>query len=112
MYLTSLLEVSVCDAVRPDAKPSVIRISMEPTFVALGPAHAALGMNNHVFYHSIASPACPLIDELARPAPAPACPVPPVPGYSYSYVPGSSTMYTYRVLLHQEPYYYRSSTRT
>ena len=71
VYLTSLLEVSVCDAVRPDAKPSVIRISMEPTFVALGPAHAALGMNNHVFYHSIASPACPLIAEQARPAPAP-----------------------------------------
>ena len=73
MYLTSLLEVSVCDAVRPDAKPSVIRISMEPTFVALGPAHAALGMNNHVFYHSIASPACPLIAEQARaPLPHPA----------------------------------------
>ena len=71
VYLTSLLEVSVCDAVRPDAKPSVIRISMEPTFVALGPAHAALGMNNHVFYHSIASPACPLIAERARAAPAP-----------------------------------------
>ena len=56
----------MCDAVRPDAKPSVIRISMEPTFVALGPAHAALGMNNHVFYHSIASSACPLIAEQAR----------------------------------------------
>ena len=48
-----------------------IGVLPETTLEQLGPAHAALGMNNHVFYHSIASPACPLIAEQARAAPAP-----------------------------------------
>ena len=35
---------------------------MEPTFVALGPANVALGMNNHVLFHSLTE-GCPLIRE-------------------------------------------------
>ena len=64
IYLTSLLELSVCSAL-PDGNlaPLAIRISMEPTFVALGPEHAALGMNNHVYFHSLTERGCPMVNE-------------------------------------------------
>ena len=37
MYLTSLLELSVCDSDDASAAPLEVRVAMEPTFVALGP---------------------------------------------------------------------------
>ena len=63
IYLTSLLELSVCSATSDSARSLAIRISMEPTFVALGPHHAALGMNNHVFFHSLTEKGCPQVAE-------------------------------------------------
>ena len=36
---------------------------MEPTFVALGPSHVALGMNNHVLFHDLNVEGCPLASE-------------------------------------------------
>lgn len=65
MYLTSLLELSVCSALpnAPSDASRRVRIAMEPTFAALGPTHVAVGMNNHVFFHSIAKPDCPLVGE-------------------------------------------------
>lgn len=65
MYLTSLLELSVCSAI-PNASADVsrrVQISMEPTFAALGPTHVAVGMNNHVFFHSITDAECALVGE-------------------------------------------------
>jgi len=66
MYLTSLLELSVFSALAENAgKPPkyVIRIAMEPTFAALGPRHAALGMNNHVYFHELDGDRCALVAE-------------------------------------------------
>jgi WD repeat-containing protein 19 len=65
MYLTSLLELSVCSAMpnAPAESSRKVRIAMEPTLAALGPTHVAVGMNNHVFFHSIAKPDCPLVGE-------------------------------------------------
>ena len=64
IYLTSLLELSVCSALPQDNfAPLAIRIAMEPTFVALGPTHAALGMNNHVYFHSLTERGCPMVNE-------------------------------------------------
>ena len=64
LYLTSLLELSVCSALPQDNfAPLAIRIAMEPTFVALGPEHAALGMNNHVYFHSLTERGCPMVNE-------------------------------------------------
>ena len=41
-----------------------VQISMEPTFVALGPSHVAYGMNNHVLFHHLnAEAGCPLAKE-------------------------------------------------
>ena len=63
MYLTSLLELSVCDSEDASAAPLEVRVAMEPTFVALGPSHVALGMNNHVLFHSLGVEGCPLTSE-------------------------------------------------
>ena len=64
MYLTSLLELSVFDSSNPEAPPMEVQISMEPTFVALGPSHVAYGMNNHVLFHHLnAEAGCPLAKE-------------------------------------------------
>eukprot|EP00899_Mesostigma_viride_P009995 jgi/Mesvir1/18998/Mv18958-RA.1 len=52
-YLTSLMEVSVVD-VLGQLPPVKIEIETEPLFCALGPAHVALGMNNQVWFYSIA----------------------------------------------------------
>lgn len=64
MYLTSLLELSIFDSgAGQHAQPVLVAAQMEPTFIALGPAHVALGMNNHVSFHSLAASGCPLIAE-------------------------------------------------
>lgn len=52
MYLTSLLEMSVVDAARQQP-PARIDIDTEPAFCGLGPDHAALGMNNQVWFYRI-----------------------------------------------------------
>jgi WD repeat-containing protein 19 len=51
-YLSSLREISVVDAVqRPP--PTRIEVEVEPAFVALGPSHVAVGMNNAVWFHNV-----------------------------------------------------------
>ena len=49
-YLTSLLEVTVTSAVEPIASITVAA-DIEPTFLALGPFHLALGMNNRAWFY-------------------------------------------------------------
>ena len=51
-YLSSLREISVVDAVRRPP-PTRIAVEVEPAFVALGPSHVAVGMNNAVWFHSV-----------------------------------------------------------
>mmetsp|Transcript_36982 Transcript_36982/g.82211 ORF Transcript_36982/g.82211 Transcript_36982/m.82211 type:complete len:1366 (+) Transcript_36982:300-4397(+) len=52
IYLTSLLEMSVVDVTRR-ATTSRIDIESEPAFCGLGPGHAALGMNNQVWFYRL-----------------------------------------------------------
>ena len=51
-YLTSLLEVTVCDMTRPD-NPTSFSVVTEPVFIALGQHHFAVGMNNRVWIYSL-----------------------------------------------------------
>ena len=44
-YLTSLLEVTITNAVE-NLGSIVVGADIEPSFLALGPFHLALGMNN------------------------------------------------------------------
>jgi len=49
-YLTSLLEVTVASAVEPLTSITVAA-DIEPSFLALGPFHLALGMNNRAWFY-------------------------------------------------------------
>ena len=51
MYLSSLRELQVRDVVS-DTEVARVQVDMEPAFVGLGSAHAAVGMNNQVSYFS------------------------------------------------------------
>ncbi|KAG7395718.1 WD repeat-containing protein 19 [Phytophthora boehmeriae] len=68
-YLSSLRELSVVDTRRNETGSSssgAIRISLsvEPSFVAIGPRHVAVGMNNRVwFYRCDGSSADALVNE-------------------------------------------------
>ena len=49
-YLTSLLEVTIASAVEPGTSITVAA-DIEPSFLALGPYHLALGMNNRAWFY-------------------------------------------------------------
>jgi len=49
-YLTSLLEVTVVNQVEEEP-PINIAIDIEPTFIACGPYHLAVGMNNRAWFY-------------------------------------------------------------
>ncbi|XP_078147713.1 WD repeat-containing protein 19 [Centroberyx gerrardi] len=50
-YLTSLLEVTVSNQVEGE-NPVAIEVEVEPTFIAVGPFHVAVGMNNRAWFYS------------------------------------------------------------
>jgi len=49
-YLTSLMEVTITSAVE-QTQTWTIAVNVEPRFIALGPYHLALGMNNRVWFY-------------------------------------------------------------
>lgn len=51
-YLTSLLEVTVSNQVEGE-DPVAIRVEIEPTFIAAGPFHVAVGMNNRAWFYAL-----------------------------------------------------------
>ncbi|XP_028834024.1 WD repeat-containing protein 19 isoform X2 [Denticeps clupeoides] len=51
-YLTSLLEVTVENPVEGDALTAV-SVEVEPNFIAVGPFHIAVGMNNRAWYYAL-----------------------------------------------------------
>ena len=61
VYLSSLRHVSVVDVAMgaggPEGAPAnnapiTLEIAIEPSFLALGPDHVAVGMNNHCWFHT------------------------------------------------------------
>ncbi|KAL7856198.1 hypothetical protein AOLI_G00198020 [Acnodon oligacanthus] len=51
-YLTSLLEVTVANQVEGD--PTVaVAVEVEPNFIAVGPYHLAVGMNNRAWFYAL-----------------------------------------------------------
>uniref|UniRef100_A0AAQ5ZYZ6 Anaphase-promoting complex subunit 4 WD40 domain-containing protein n=1 Tax=Amphiprion ocellaris TaxID=80972 RepID=A0AAQ5ZYZ6_AMPOC len=51
-YLTSLLEVTVSNQVEGES-PVAIEVEVEPTFIAVGPYHVAVGMNNRAWFYAL-----------------------------------------------------------
>ncbi|KAK3532252.1 hypothetical protein QTP86_011841 [Hemibagrus guttatus] len=51
-YLTSLLEVTVANQVEGEAEVTVA-VEVEPNFIAVGPYHLAVGMNNRAWFYSM-----------------------------------------------------------
>ncbi len=51
-YLTSLLEVTIASAVE-QGQTWTISADIEPSFIALGPYHLALGMNNRAWFYAL-----------------------------------------------------------
>ncbi|XP_029445186.1 WD repeat-containing protein 19 isoform X1 [Rhinatrema bivittatum] len=50
-YLTSLLEVTVANHI--EGKPTItVSVEVEPNFVAVGPYHLAVGMNNRAWFYA------------------------------------------------------------
>ncbi|CAE7550248.1 Wdr19, partial [Symbiodinium sp. KB8] len=55
-FMSSLQEVSIVDTSRPADDPSAsvrIAVGVEPAFLALGPNHVAVGMNDTVEFHAL-----------------------------------------------------------
>ncbi|BFZ14509.1 hypothetical protein BsWGS_17548 [Bradybaena similaris] len=52
-YLTSLLEVTIEDSVAQD-EPITIQVEVEPSFLAVGPYHMGVGMNNRAWFYQLA----------------------------------------------------------
>ncbi|KAG8591695.1 hypothetical protein GDO81_000268 [Engystomops pustulosus] len=51
-YLTSLLEVTVSNPVEGEL-PITVSVEVEPNFVAVGPYHVAVGMNNRAWFYAL-----------------------------------------------------------
>ncbi|KAL1023991.1 hypothetical protein UPYG_G00049980 [Umbra pygmaea] len=51
-YLTSLLEVTVSNHVEGEA-PVAVAVEVEPNFIAVGPYHIAVGMNNRAWFYAL-----------------------------------------------------------
>ncbi|XP_078116158.1 WD repeat-containing protein 19 [Sander vitreus] len=51
-YLTSLLEVTVSNQVEGE-RPVTIEVEVEPTFIAMGTYHVAVGMNNRAWFYAL-----------------------------------------------------------
>uniref|UniRef100_A0A8C5ID53 Anaphase-promoting complex subunit 4 WD40 domain-containing protein n=1 Tax=Gouania willdenowi TaxID=441366 RepID=A0A8C5ID53_GOUWI len=51
-YLTSLLEVTVSNHVEGES-PVAIKVDVEPSFIAVGPFHVAVGMNNRAWFYGL-----------------------------------------------------------
>ncbi|CAJ0963746.1 unnamed protein product [Ranitomeya imitator] len=51
-HLTSLLEVTVCNLVEGEL-PITVSVEVEPNFVAVGPYHVAVGMNNRAWFYAL-----------------------------------------------------------
>lgn len=51
-FLTSLLEVTVSNQVEGE-NPVAVEVEIEPTFVAVGPYHVAVGMNNRAWFYAL-----------------------------------------------------------
>ena len=49
--LSSLSEVAIIDCARNSMVVCRLSLDIEPTFMALGPTHIAVGINNHIFYY-------------------------------------------------------------
>ncbi|XP_063074275.1 WD repeat-containing protein 19 isoform X2 [Engraulis encrasicolus] len=50
-YLTSLLEVTVANPVEGET-PVAVAVDVEPNFIAVGPFHVAVGMNNRAWFYA------------------------------------------------------------
>lgn len=51
-FLTSLLEVTVSNHVEGES-PVAMEVEVEPTFIAVGPFHVAVGMNNRAWFYAV-----------------------------------------------------------